>query len=164
MKLDLHEVIGVPGAHVSFDCEPELADLSVESAYDVLPGAHASGSVKNSAGALTLSGVLEADMRCTCARCLREFDKHISLSVAAALADSLQDEDNPDIFLLEGDAADLDEVFRTAFIFEMPQRFLCSENCLGLCEKCGKNLNDGPCSCTAEPDPRLAVLRQLLEK
>ena len=33
----------------------------------------------------------------------------------------------------------------------------------GLCDKCGKNLNDGPCDCRDEGDPRLAVLRQLLE-
>lgn len=164
MKLDLREIVGVPGAQVSFDCEPDLSDCSVEGACEVLPGAHARGFVKNSAGALSLSAELTADEHCFCARCLREFDRHVSLAVNAPLADDLQDEDNPDIFLLEGDAVNLDEVFRTAFIFEMPQRILCSEDCRGLCDRCGKNLNDGPCSCTAEADPRLAVLRQLLEK
>ena len=33
----------------------------------------------------------------------------------------------------------------------------------GLCEHCGKNLNDGPCGCPKEIDPRMAVLEQLLD-
>ena len=36
--------------------------------------------------------------------------------------------------------------------------------CKGLCERCGANLNDGPCGCKATADPRLAVLEQLLDK
>ena len=34
----------------------------------------------------------------------------------------------------------------------------------GVCPECGKNLNEGPCSCRKKPDPRLAVLEQLLDK
>ena len=39
-----------------------------------------------------------------------------------------------------------------------------SAEAICLCDRCGKNLNDGPCGCTAETDPRLAVLGQLLEQ
>ncbi|MBR5381863.1 MAG: DUF177 domain-containing protein, partial [Oscillospiraceae bacterium] len=101
MKLDLHEVIGVPGAHVSFEYGPELSDCSRDGEFEVL-GAHAAGSVRNAAGALTLDGQLDADLRGFCARCLDPFEKHVTLHVTAALADSLQDEDNPDVYLLCG--------------------------------------------------------------
>ena len=39
------------------------------------------------------------------------------------------------------------------------------EECAGLCPKCGKNLNFGPCDCPKkkEIDPRLAILQKLLE-
>ena len=40
---------------------------------------------------------------------------------------------------------------------------LCSEDCKGLCPRCGADLNLGPCSCKKETDPRLAVLAKLLE-
>ena len=46
----------------------------------------------------------------------------------------------------------------------METKFLCSEDCKGLCPRCGKNLNLGPCGCRKEPDPRFAVLEQLLDK
>ncbi len=163
MKLDLHEIIGAPGAHVPFEYGLDFSDCSVEGVYKVISPAYAKGCVRNIAGALVFTASLEVAVLCKCARCLLEFTKHISLNVEVALAESLQDENNPDIFLLEGNFADPDEILRTAFVLEMPQRFLCSEDCKGLCGKCGKNLNDGPCSCTDETDPRFAVLRQLLE-
>ena len=34
----------------------------------------------------------------------------------------------------------------------------------GVCPECGQNRNEGPCSCRKKPDPRLAVLEQLLDK
>ncbi|MFR3289705.1 MAG: YceD family protein [Lachnospiraceae bacterium] len=38
------------------------------------------------------------------------------------------------------------------------------EDCRGVCPECGKDLNEGPCSCRKKADPRLAVLEQLLDK
>ncbi|MDY5613643.1 MAG: DUF177 domain-containing protein, partial [Dysosmobacter sp.] len=52
---------------------------------------------------------------------------------------------------------------RTAFILEMDTKTLCSEDCKGLCPRCGADLNLGPCSCKKEVDPRLAALAKLLE-
>ncbi len=47
-------------------------------------------------------------------------------------------------------------------LLAMPVKPLCREDCLGLCPKCGKNRNLGPCDCVPdEGDPRLAVLKTL---
>ena len=54
-------------------------------------------------------------------------------------------------------------IITTAFVLNMVSKFLCSSNCKGLCASCGKNVNEGPCDCKPEPDPRLAVLGQLLK-
>lgn len=42
---------------------------------------------------------------------------------------------------------------------------LCRPDCKGLCPVCGQNLNVGECACAArrEGDPRLKVLKELLE-
>jgi uncharacterized protein len=49
-------------------------------------------------------------------------------------------------------------------MLEMPSRTLCKDDCLGLCQKCGKNLNEGDCNCDKkEVDPRLAILKTLLK-
>ena len=73
-------------------------------------------------------------------------------------------EDAPELFALESDAVDLDEVLETLFVLDMDSKFLCREDCKGLCAQCGANLNDGPCGCKKPIDPRLAVLEQLLDK
>ena len=56
------------------------------------------------------------------------------------------------------------DVLLIAKIMDMDMKVLCSEECKGLCPVCGKNLNLGPCGCRKQPDPRFAVLEQLLDK
>ena len=164
MRLDLREIIDVPGGSVSFDYEPDISGLEFETVAGIVSPLRAVGTVRNKAGALQLDADLSAVLSCVCARCLTEFEKHIEFHTEAFIAEEAQDEDNPDLFLLDGDFIDLDEVIVTAFVLNMDQRFLCREDCKGLCDKCGKNLNEGPCDCKAETDPRLAALAQLLEK
>jgi uncharacterized protein len=49
------------------------------------------------------------------------------------------------------------------FVLNMDSRLICSEDCKGVCPRCGKDLNQGSCSCEKEVDPRLAALKQLLD-
>ena len=58
---------------------------------------------------------------------------------------------------------DLDEVVTTAYILAMDTKNLCSDDCKGLCAKCGADLNLEACRCKPEVDPRLAALAQLLD-
>ena len=48
---------------------------------------------------------------------------------------------------------------------ELPVFLLCSEDCPGLCQKCGHRLKDGDCGCKEEKEinPKLAILKKLLE-
>ena len=72
-------------------------------------------------------------------------------------------EDNDEIVLLEDGQVDAGELAREAFVLGMDTKTLCSEDCKGLCPRCGADLNLGPCSCKKDVDPRLAVLAKLLE-
>ena len=78
-------------------------------------------------------------------------------------ARELQNEESDEIVLLEDGKTDAGELARTAFILGMDSKTLCSEDCKGLCPRCGADWNLGPCSCKKEPDPRLAALASLLE-
>ena len=58
---------------------------------------------------------------------------------------------------------DLAPLVRELSLLSLPTKVLCREDCLGLCQECGANLNDGDCGCAPdEIDPRLAALQQLL--
>ena len=57
------------------------------------------------------------------------------------------DPEDPDLYAFEGSKADLTDAVRDALLLELPYRFLCSEDCKGLCPTCGVNLNLGACTC-----------------
>ncbi len=61
---------------------------------------------------------------------------------------------------------DLLPYFTEAFILALPVRQLCSENCKGICQNCGKNRNEGDCGCNFEKqsDPRWETLVKILNK
>lgn len=161
--MNLHELLLNPGSRLPFRCElsTDRLDFPAVLAYTAAPVGE--GFIVNNAGALTLRGTLSASLRCVCDRCAAEFDREVSYPLDIPLASELQDEENPDYFLLDGDELDLEELLETVFILNMDTRFLCRDDCKGLCSRCGENLNEGPCGCRTESDPRLAVLEQLLD-
>ncbi len=163
MKINLGEIINYPGESVEFSYPLDVSDLKFSAVESFNKPVMVTGMVENRAGVLTVTGKLDTEITCLCARCLKRFTKPIEFAINAYLAEELQDEDSEDIYLLDGDFVDMDEIATTVLVLGMDQRFLCKEDCKGLCPKCGKNLNDGPCDCREDQDPRLAVLRQLLE-
>ena len=101
-----------------------------------------------------------------CDRCATDFDREVEIPIDVVLVTELADEDHEDegIFPLEGNFADMDEIIRTVFILNMDTKFLCSDDCAGLCCGCGVNLNREKCRCKKEIDPRFAALQQLLNQ
>ena len=164
MKLDLRKVIHVPGASAPFDFPMDLTHLDFYGARPITRPIRVQGKVTNRAGALLLEGTASTVLDLTCDRCCKPITREKVVALDSLLATELEHEDSEDeIILLEDGAADLDEVASTAFILAMDTTNLCSEDCKGLCSRCGADLNDGPCGCKPDVDPRLAALAQLLD-
>ena len=166
MRLGLSQIIDRPGESVSFSEVVDLSDLQYGTCFPVTEPVKAEGTVRNTAGVLVMKGEITTTIHGTCDRCASEFDRDVVIPIDAVLVTELANEENEDewVFTLEGDSADLDDIVRTVFVLNMDSKLLCSDDCKGLCCRCGKNLNDGPCSCEKEIDPRLAALKQLLNK
>ena len=166
MLLGLAKIIDRPGASVPFSTSVDLSDLRYGVSYPVSEPVVAQGTVRNTAGVLVMQGSLFTTIHGVCDRCASEFDRKVEFPIDVVLVTELASEENEDewVFPLEGDSADLDDIVRTVFVLNLDSKLLCKEDCKGLCPKCGKNLNDGPCNCQKELDPRFAALKQLLEK
>ena len=166
MKLGLSKIIETPGASVPFSTSVDLSDLCFGVSYPVSEPVKAEGMVRNTAGVLVMTGEISTCIHGTCDRCASAFDREIQLPIDVVLVTEMANEENEDewVFPLEGDSADLDDIVRTVFVLNLDSKLLCKEDCKGLCHRCGKNLNDGPCNCQKELDPRFAALKQLLEK
>ena len=166
MLLGLSKIIDCPGADLPFSTSVDLRDLQYGESFPVSEPVLASGNVHNTAGVLMMTGQVRTTIHGVCDRCAQDFDRDINIPLNVVLVTELSNEENEDewVFPLVGDSADLEDIVRTVFVLNLDSKLLCSEDCKGLCCRCGKNLNDGPCSCQKEIDPRFAALKQLLEK
>lgn len=112
----------------------------------------------------SVSGVIRVE----CSRCIERFEMPLETGFSVVLyrGEAPRGVDDDDLVLLaEADESGYD-IFprvRETVILELPIRFLCDEDCKGLCPRCGANLNEGSCDCgPAEGDPRWAELKKLL--
>jgi uncharacterized protein len=80
-----------------------------------------------------------------CTRCLSPASKKYS----AFFAESIQQGDLEG-YPLVNDKIDLTKIVDDAILMALPVNFLCKEDCLGLCQGCGVNLNNEQCKCNKQ--------------
>jgi len=105
-----------------------------------------------------LSGKVEAKVRLDCDRCLSCFDYTIdsSIQVILEVPDSSHHwhirnvehgEADVESVVLSEPVVEIGDILRQQILLALPEKRICSVGCLGLCDKCGTNLNEGPCQC-----------------
>lgn len=129
------------------------------------------GELIKSAASTVLKGRLSGALEIDCDRCLEPQQRPIDIELELEFvpdssfgADNnleLQAEDL-NIDGVSGESIDTTEIAREQILLDMPQQFFCREDCQGLCQKCGTNLNETDCGCSdTEIDPRWAALKNL---
>ena len=121
------------------------------------------GSVKSSASIVSLSATAQFTVSVQCAKCAKDVIKKLNVPVNHFLINHLNNEDNDEYILVENMVLNLDDLVLEDIYLSMPARFLCKNDCKGLCPNCGKDLNEGNCGCKKAIDPRLAVLQQFFD-
>ncbi len=166
MQLGLSKIIDRPGESIDFSVSVDLSDLLYGTSYPVSEPVLASGTVRNTAGVLVMTGSITTCLHGICDRCASDFTRNVEFPIDVVLVEELSNEENEDewVFPLEGQCADLEDIVRTVFVLNMDSKLLCKPDCKGVCGGCGRNLNVEPCICQKEIDPRFAALRQLLDK
>ena len=171
MVLDLTSLVSgkVDSVNFEYDLEADSEESPLIPPDDVsfAPPVHVKGNVVNTAGYMTLSLTAELPYSTHYARCLKDISGKFILNFNRTVANSgtLQDEDNDAYVIMKNGKLDIDRELVEELLLEFPSKLLSEEECAGLCPKCGKNLNFGPCDCPKkkEIDPRLAILQKLLE-
>jgi uncharacterized protein len=88
--------------------------------------------------AVLVTGKLQTPATLRCSRCVKDFELPLQVG-QYVFHQELHGED----------FVDLTASIREDILLELPQRALCQPECLGLCQVCGKNLNEGACQCAA---------------
>ena len=101
-----------------------------------------------------------------CDRCAKEFHSVIKsyYRMIYLFRTNYDDNEKEDLVYLQPDKDKiyLDKDIRDYAILAVPMKKLCSDDCKGLCPKCGKNINEGSCNCSEKIiDPRWEPLEKL---
>ncbi|MCK9604348.1 MAG: DUF177 domain-containing protein [Candidatus Omnitrophica bacterium] len=134
MKIEVNQ-ISIGGSILEQDFSPAALELEIDIIKFRGP-IKARADVSRITNAVTVLLSLKATMYVNCSRCLKEFDIDLNKEIELNYPVSKRE---PKI--------DLDPDIRDQIILDYPIKPLCSEDCKGLCAKCGKNLNEGGCSC-----------------
>lgn len=128
------------------------------------------GDITNTAGYMRMKVSLLAEYSAECARCLSSVNGSFTLDLEKTVAPrsvlaSVPEEKIDDYAVIDDGFLDIDDLLIQQIEVEFPTKILCKEDCKGLCQRCGINLNRNTCDCgKGEIDPRLAPLAKLLEQ
>lgn len=92
-----------------------------------------------------VEGKVKTVLNLNCDLCLSAFETKLDFDFNEVYSETL-DEDH-EIWGLSDKTIDLKPAVIANIMLNLPMRVLCSDDCKGLCPKCGHNLNDGDCGC-----------------
>ena len=164
MLFELKSVFLNVGEEKELSYQLDISDIDIDGAFPFKSPVTVTATASNRASLVTLALNCRFDYQRSCDRCGEQCTVEQNMNFAHKLAQTLVDEGNDDYIETPDFTIELDEVVISDILLSLPQKFLCSDDCKGLCPKCGKNLNLGDCGCDKrEIDPRLAILKQLME-
>ncbi len=125
--------------------------------------------LSRSGSMVLVSSRVRAEMEFQCDRCLDPFSSYLDSEYRASLkpkpqipaeeeAESKRKDLETEFY--EGEEIDLTPLIQDQILLALPPKAVCREDCRGLCQRCGQNLNRGTCQCVnQETDPRLKPLK-----
>lgn len=158
MFIDLEPVFNNEGERKEIDYKFVLEDEEFSSDIEV------KGSVYNKTGIVRIDVKAKFDYSTYCALCNKPLLRHATVPVKHILVTHLDSEEDTDTFIVvDNMRLDIDSLISEDIYLSIPSRFLCKTDCKGLCSVCGKDLNEGSCTCKKATDPRWDALKGLFE-
>jgi uncharacterized protein len=175
MKIALEQIRETPRA-ISYVEDVDALNLELARGagdYRLAEGLAVDVSYHRAGLDVFVEGAVRAAVDGRCARCLGDYAFSLDVPLAIVLtpaaaatptSGALREEDIG-LAYYDGDEIDLSPLVHEQTLLALPTRPLCTEECQGLCPRCGANLNAGPCGCPATVGGgRLAVLQTLLRE
>jgi uncharacterized protein len=125
---------------------------------------------------IRVQGRLAGTLQVACHRCLNSFAWTLNEPVEVFLVPEDQMSEAEELELesrdleyefFDGAVIEIDQLVAEQIFLALPVKLLCSDECLGLCPRCGANLNEAPCDCEKRsgdaPFSALKALRDRLQ-
>ena len=168
MQFNVSQLLREPsGAVRKYEVDEELAPLDGGEALRVR------GSVRmlKTDGGVWVSASLDSEVSCDCSRCLTGlklpvrvgFEEEYFPIALGRTEDRGLDPVDESQYIDYDHVLDLSPAARQYLALAVPMKPMCKEDCAGICQTCGANLNNEPCRCPRETkDPRWGPLLELV--
>ncbi len=165
MLLDISRALRAPGTEFPFLVGEEIPPQDILGETVSFDKVVLSGFFSSGGESILIHGQLTTVAHARCANCLEAAAIKVESPFREIFVKDGDPED-PDKFAFEGEALDLSQLALSLTVLALPMRFLCREDCKGLCPVCGGNLNENLCTCQKELPPKhpFEALQQLLSK
>ena len=160
MLINLSELFPVEGKSKTYTVPLEMTHFK---------GSDCSYKIVEKERVLTVAGKAVLSLEMPCARCLDPVIVPFELEIDQELDMNQTKEDRIEAldeqFYINGYNLDVDQLVGNELTLNLPMRVLCSDNCKGICNRCGTNLNRGTCDCDNRSlDPRMSVIQDIFKQ
>ena len=165
MIIDLSDIIKDYGGRMNVSASIEMDDTEfLGESFKFQKPLKVEGAIINNTKSLELSAKAEGEMQVHCARCSQPFNVPVKFRIHEILVREGSDSADDETVVFSGEKLDISDIIMNSFLMSVSGKYLCSEDCKGLCPKCGADLNDGDCGCDKdEIDPRWADLQKIMK-
>jgi uncharacterized protein len=165
MLIDISELLSVNNKEIEVKADIEMQRfVSRMCDYEIIDKKPLLIKLRNTGRkTFTIDTVVDISLMMQCGRCLENVvhDMHISVKKEIDMNESGEDEKD-EFFYISDDKLDVEKLVYNEVLVNLPMKVLCSENCKGICNRCGANLNSQTCNCdTTELDPRMSKIRDI---
>lgn len=180
MSINISELLSIPSVQKVYQVSPQIEALKLSHGitYPVSEKEDFPLTLHKEDDELIIKADTRVTLQMPCDRCLADvsvtlpvhIDRQVRLRHNAGQTDSDQtatdlERDDDEHGFIEGSLLDADQLVRDELVLALPSKVLCKEDCRGLCSICGKNLNEGSCSCEHDHrDPRMAAIADLFRE
>ena len=164
MIIDVSSILKEIGGKIDVDCSIDFNETEfLGGVYKFTSPVTVKGAVKNNGESLTFTAECASTFNTQCARCGRDIEAVLTFIVDEDLMQDNGEVTDEDVILFDAGTVDIDEFILIGFFMNENGKHLCSEDCAGLCPKCGCNLNEKQCDCDNEAiDPRWSALVDIM--
>lgn len=160
MQLSVDKLLKEPGGALSRVFRPKPSELEFEGIEFTKKPIRVTVDLQNAGSEIVGNLQVACELSIECARCV----ERSGFIVAAVRQIEYLQNPTPEALEAEldgwfvsqydGETIVLDEDVRQMLMLALPMKFLCREDCRGICPACGANWNTGSCGC---PRPKAGV-------
>ena len=165
MIIDLSEIIRDFDVRIKLDDDIDVQNTEfMGEMFSFEAPLHIAGTITNNTKSLELSGRVTGEMGVHCARCQKPLKVPVDFEISEVIMQDNGEEFDEDVLVINGEEIDIYEVIINNFLMNVEGKYLCKEDCKGLCAKCGADLNVKECDCDNDDiDPRWAKLAEIMK-